>query len=145
MRAQSDASTTIDSVALALAAMADVRATNDLIADVGGGLFLCEDQGSRIAGMATLALTESYGDNTGLLHMRCMLRPPTQSPDPGLHALLLSLWIEPQDRGAGLGSMLVQHILSLSRARGARSISLTYDPASHGLGAFYERFGFRPA
>ena len=148
MRAQPGGSATVDSVALAFAAMGDVRATSALIEEVGGGLFLCADLNSRIRGMATLALTESYGDTTGLLRMTCSLRSAAAMCQPSSHrphALLLSLWVEPADRGSGIGSMLVRHVLDMAAANGVQSLALTCDPASPELHAFYERFGFRPA
>lgn len=56
---------------------------------------------------------------------------------------LANIAVRPEDRGKGLGAVLLEEVLSVSRARGVASLYLEVRASNHAAIALYERFGFR--
>jgi GNAT superfamily N-acetyltransferase len=64
------------------------------------------------------------------------------SPAPRRH--LISLWVEPEERGSGAAAALVEAVVTLARAEGTALVRLwVTDPNTRGR-RFYERLGFAP-
>jgi GNAT superfamily N-acetyltransferase len=57
-------------------------------------------------------------------------------------ALLDELYVVPPLRGQGIGSIVVDHLLSLARARGIGLVEVNVDEADVDAQRFYERHGF---
>jgi GNAT superfamily N-acetyltransferase len=60
----------------------------------------------------------------------------------GAHARLLSLVVEPAERGRGTGAALVAAVEAWGRARGAASVRLTTALHRERTHRFYERLGY---
>jgi GNAT superfamily N-acetyltransferase len=60
----------------------------------------------------------------------------------GLRAQIESVRIASDQRGKGLGHAMMQHALSLARARGCVLVQLTTDTRREHTRRFYERLGF---
>lgn len=56
---------------------------------------------------------------------------------------LANIAVRPEDRGKGLGAVLLEEVLSVSRARGVASLYLEVRASNQAAIALYERFGFR--
>jgi GNAT superfamily N-acetyltransferase len=69
------------------------------------------------------------------------LLPRPESPRGGEDAEVLNVYTEPAHRRRGLARRLIEHVLSWSRARGLRQISLHASDAGRPL---YEQLGFVP-
>jgi ribosomal protein S18 acetylase RimI-like enzyme len=54
----------------------------------------------------------------------------------------LTIGLEPQARGRGLGERLLRALLDMAAERGVRAVSLSVDPANAPAVALYERVGF---
>ena len=94
-----------------------------------------------------LAWIEGWGGATNALFLA--LRDATVvgmavgSITPGRDdAHLYGMWVDPSDRGAGLGRRLVERVLAWARAVGAATVDLSVTDANAGARAFYERMGF---
>lgn len=57
-------------------------------------------------------------------------------------AMLDELYVVPQLRGEGIGSTLIDELLSISRARGVDRIEINVDEGDVDAQRFYERHGF---
>jgi [ribosomal protein S18]-alanine N-acetyltransferase len=62
----------------------------------------------------------------------------------GERAELVSVAVDPAERGRGAGSALLASTLRRLRRRGAGRLVLMVRPANAAALAFYEKFGFRP-
>ena len=69
------------------------------------------------------------------------LLPRPESPHGGEDAEVLNVYTDPAHRRRGLARRLVEHVLSWSRARGFRRISLHASDEGRPL---YEQLGFEP-
>lgn len=56
---------------------------------------------------------------------------------------LNAMWVEPEQRGTGLGGRLLQAALASAAAGGYRSVRLWVTDGNLGAGTLYERAGFR--
>lgn len=61
---------------------------------------------------------------------------------PGPVALLDELYVEPEQRGRGVGSAVVEHVITEARSREAVLIEVNVDEGDDGARRFYERHGF---
>jgi GNAT superfamily N-acetyltransferase len=57
-------------------------------------------------------------------------------------ALLDELYVRPDRRGGGIGTVLIRHAFDLLRERGARLFEVNVDEGDTGARRFYERHGF---
>ncbi|MGH2747910.1 MAG: GNAT family N-acetyltransferase [Actinomycetota bacterium] len=55
---------------------------------------------------------------------------------------LISMWVEPATRGAGLGERLVDAVIAWARADGANELQLEVTNKNHAAAQLYERCGF---
>ena len=62
----------------------------------------------------------------------------------GRLAVLDDLWVEPGQRGRGLGTRLLRAALADVAGAGARAVLVEADPADARAVAFYRRLGFAP-
>jgi GNAT superfamily N-acetyltransferase len=60
-------------------------------------------------------------------------------------ANLYGMWVDPTWRGAGVGSLLVEGVLTWARSWGARSVILGVTETNDGAVGFYEHLGFADA
>lgn len=60
----------------------------------------------------------------------------------GLVALLDELYVEPARRGDGIGSAIIDELLTISRSRGVDLIEINVDEGDVDARRFYERHGF---
>jgi ribosomal protein S18 acetylase RimI-like enzyme len=58
-------------------------------------------------------------------------------------AHIISMWIDPAFRRAGVGSMLINTLSTWAKGRGMRELKLMVTGVNRGAIEFYERFGFR--
>lgn len=63
--------------------------------------------------------------------------------ESGVH--LVSMWVAPEARGAGVGSRLVDEAVAWARAAGAAEVRLWVVDANHAARALYARKGFVPS
>lgn len=71
-----------------------------------------------------------------------VLRLRTSTWSASLEGYLAELYIQPADRGRGLGSLLLQAAIDHARARGAGYLDLTTTTSDEAAVALYEKFGF---
>ncbi|HEX9903527.1 MAG TPA: GNAT family N-acetyltransferase [Propylenella sp.] len=62
----------------------------------------------------------------------------------GKVAVLDDLWVEPAQRGRGLGGFLLREVCRDLREAGFSAVVLEADPADPRAAAFYARVGFKP-
>jgi len=62
----------------------------------------------------------------------------------GQVALLDELYVVPPLRGQGIGSAIIDHLLSLARARSVELVEINVDEGDVDAQRFYERHGFSP-
>ena len=55
---------------------------------------------------------------------------------------LIGVWVNPSERGRGVGSQLTRAALDLARARGASSVGLWVTEGNDDARAMYTRHGF---
>ncbi len=68
------------------------------------------------------------------------LRPNVWSDGPV--ALLDEMYVEPEQRGTGIGSAILQHMVEICRELGVAAIEINVDESDAGAMRFYERHGF---
>jgi len=74
------------------------------------------------------------------------LRHPGRARDAASQALLMSVAVDPDLSGRGIGRLLVSGFLKAMREKGVRTVSLTTDrDANDRVNAFYRDLGFRLA
>jgi ribosomal protein S18 acetylase RimI-like enzyme len=56
---------------------------------------------------------------------------------------VISMWVDPGYRRAGVGRLLIEGLMDWSHARGLRSLKLMVTSVNQGAIDFYERLGFR--
>jgi GNAT superfamily N-acetyltransferase len=57
---------------------------------------------------------------------------------------LISMWVEPDARGRGIGSNLVEAVRTWARADGAKELQLQVTANNHAAARLYQRCGFEP-
>jgi GNAT superfamily N-acetyltransferase len=68
------------------------------------------------------------------------LRPNVWSDGPV--ALLDEMYVEPEQRGTGVGSAILQHMVEICEQLGVAAIEINVDESDAGAMRFYERHGF---
>lgn len=68
------------------------------------------------------------------------LRPNVWSDGPV--ALLDEMYVEPDQRGTGIGSAILQHMVAICAELGVAAIEINVDESDAGAMRFYERHGF---
>ena len=63
-------------------------------------------------------------------------------PDRVGRAQVISMWVDPAYRRAGLGNGLIDAVVAWNRPRGVRELVLMVTSVNAGAIAFYERLGF---
>ena len=63
-------------------------------------------------------------------------------PENRQRAQLVSMWVDPAFRRAGVGKELIDAVIEWNRSRGARRDSADGDERNSGAIEFYERLGF---
>lgn len=63
----------------------------------------------------------------------------------GRHAWITDLYLEPQERGQGLGRAVFAFVDDLLRAEGVSCVELVVEHDNEGAMAFYRAMGFEPA
>ena len=67
-----------------------------------------------------------------------------QDPDgPTTSRELISMWVDPDYRGRGIGADLVEAVAGWARAQGAEDLDLMFTTGNTGAQRLYERCGFR--
>ena len=64
-------------------------------------------------------------------------------PDHSQHGHIVSMWVDPEFRRAGVGRLLIDSVAAWARGRGMHELKLMVTSVNHGAIAFYERLGFR--
>ena len=54
----------------------------------------------------------------------------------------ISMWVDPAERGRGIGSRLLDAVVAFASARGARELILGVTDGNVAARALYERYGF---
>jgi ribosomal protein S18 acetylase RimI-like enzyme len=94
------------------------------------------------------AMRWSSGSAIGLLafdedHQGCgMVFSFAEELDP-MRAQVVSMWVAPEVRRAGVGRRLIEGVVDWSRARAMRDVKLMVTGVNHGAIRFYEQLGFR--
>lgn len=71
-----------------------------------------------------------------------VLRLRTSTYEQALEGYLAEMYVIPDQRGRGLGTVLLQTVIDDARAEGATYLDLTTTQADKSAIALYERFGF---
>jgi len=100
----------------------EMRARMQRIAEHGDYATLVAESGGRVVGFVGLMWSLSYVGEA--------------------HARLLSLVVEPEERGRGTGAALVAAVEEWARDRGASSVRLTTALHRERTHRFYERLGY---
>ena len=66
---------------------------------------------------------------------------PWRPDESALH--LISMWVEPDARGAGIGTRLVETVIDWARTEGAAELQLDVTETNRAAWALYERCGFK--
>lgn len=66
-----------------------------------------------------------------------------REPEQHGRAMLISMWVDPAYRRAGVGKALIDEVIAWNRARRVRELVLLVTGVNAGAIAFYERLGFR--
>jgi ribosomal protein S18 acetylase RimI-like enzyme len=56
---------------------------------------------------------------------------------------VISMWVDPEYRRAGVGAMLIESLKNWARSRGLEQLSLMVTSVNEGAINFYQRIGFR--
>jgi len=105
----------------------------------------CPDMGqleALVRGEPTNLLVVREPDETGkIVAMGCLVvyQVPT-----GIHGVIEDVVVDQSFRGRGIGQALVQGLLDLARAKGARRVALTSNPGRASANRLYLRMGFCP-
>ena len=65
------------------------------------------------------------------------------APDASMTVELISLWVAPEVRGAGVGDLLVGDVVRWAQEQGSRAVTLSVKTANRVAIGLYERAGFR--
>ncbi len=109
-------------------------------------LVRAETQASLGASPAWAWLAERDGRPVGLVHVQ----PPGQSgwiagmARGGVTAYLQTMFVQPGERGAGVGAALVRHAHAVLDGRGVQTILLHYAQVNPLSAPFWNRMGYRP-
>lgn len=95
--------------------------------------------GLKAQGFLAWDTTDSSGAPCGIAG--CLLHPPNPPTSPPT-AQLVSVWIDPRQRGRGLARRLVEHCAEWATDRGAGRLLLTVTSNNQGAIRLYERLGF---
>jgi len=98
----------------------NLSSLEELLADESAIMMVVKD-GERIVGMATLYIIPKIGKKNGLLE---------------------DVIISAEYRGQGLGERLVREVLTIAKAQGLASITLTSNPVRVAAHKLYEKVGF---
>lgn len=99
------------------------RGLEAILADPDVGLILVARREGRVIGMANLLFTVSTALGARV-------------------AILDDLVVDPTERGAGVGSALLERAIASAREQGCRRISLHTDASNVSAQRLYRRFGF---
>lgn len=102
---------------------AQVRGLDRIINNPEAGMVLVARDGDTVVGMVSLLFTVSTALGAKV-------------------ALLEDMVVSPRARGAGLGSQLLEQVISLVRNQGCKRITLLTDRANESAQRFYRRHGF---
>jgi GNAT superfamily N-acetyltransferase len=102
----------------------------------GAGV-LARRLGVLLSGASTLAI---LGGEPAVGVALVTLRTNVWSDGPV--ALLDEMYVEPDDRGDGVGSAILQHMVEACRELGVAAIEINVDESDAGAMRFYERHGF---
>ena len=70
--------------------------------------------------------------------------PECHPEDRGIpHGHVVSMWVDPAYRRAGVGRLLIDGLKNWAKARGLRQLKLMVTSVNHGAAGFYHRVGFR--
>jgi GNAT superfamily N-acetyltransferase len=105
---------------------AQTRGLTAIIADPEVGQILVARQDGAVIGMVNLLYTIStaLGDRVGLLE---------------------DMVVDPDVRGSGAGSLLLEQAIQLARTNGCKRITLLTDRSNESAQRFYQRQGFTPS
>jgi ribosomal protein S18 acetylase RimI-like enzyme len=98
-----------------------------------------EDWAARVAQWTGETSTAYLAMDAGLA---CGIAAGYVDRDDATCAELVSMWVAPTHRRAGVGRELVQAVREWARARGVRRLLLCVTCTNTGAIAFYERLGF---
>jgi GNAT superfamily N-acetyltransferase len=87
-------------------------------------------------------LAEGDGAAAGMMNVVIFERMPRPGPDPGRWGYLANAYVRPAYRNQGVGTRLVEAILSYADAAGLARVVLS--PSQRSI-PFYRRAGFGPA
>lgn len=98
---------------------------------------LAERLRTLLAGASTFAV---LADDPAAGVALVTLRPNVWSDGPV--ALLDEMYVSPEQRGTGVGSAILQHMVEICRELGVAAIEINVDESDAGAMRFYERHGF---
>lgn len=98
---------------------------------------LAERLRTLLAGASTFAV---LADDPAAGVALVTLRPNVWSDGPV--ALLDEMYVEPEQRGTGIGSAILQHMVEICRELDVAAIEINVDESDAGAMRFYERHGF---
>jgi ribosomal protein S18 acetylase RimI-like enzyme len=64
-------------------------------------------------------------------------------PEHRERAQVISMWVDPAYRRAGVGKKLIDSVIAWNRERGVRELALMVTGVNEGAIAFYDRLGFK--
>jgi GNAT superfamily N-acetyltransferase len=109
-------------------------------------LVRAETQAALAVRPAWAWLAEQDGQPVGLVHVQ----PPGQSgwiagmARGGVTAYLQTMFVQPGERGTGIGAALVRHAHAVLGARGVQTTLLHYAQVNPRSAPFWNRMGYRP-
>lgn len=80
----------------------------------------------------------AYDDDRACGMVFCFQEEPDET-----EGTIVSMWVDPGFRRAGVGRLLIDSVVDWARGRGMRGLKLMVTSVNHGAIAFYERNGFR--